>query len=60
MVGCYLENCPFHNSKSQICNKDIVILNAFGQCGEVYDKNGNPRKVEKQSVKEEKIEEVKS
>jgi hypothetical protein len=48
MIGCTMSGCPYHNNKNQLCNKAIVIINQYGQCNEIYDCGGRPKKLDRE------------
>lgn len=51
-VICHVVNCPFFGNPSGFCTKRLISINANGQCGHIYLKNGaiNPRWQEKVEI----------
>ena len=40
MIGCKVQDCPWHRQHHELCSKDIIIVGPDGMCDELSNGKG--------------------
>ncbi len=40
MIGCKVQDCPWHRKHHELCTKDVVLVGPDGMCSELSNGKG--------------------